>query len=55
MANEKYNDDMKKTAACSVRMEEGTRSCTSNDERHGRQDTYLGDSWFASVDVVVEL
>ena len=55
MANEKYNDDMKKMAACSVRMAEGTRSCTSNDERHGRQDTYLGDSWFASVDVVVEL
>ena len=55
MQSHKYTDEMKKTAACSMRMAEATKNSTTNDERHGRHDIYLGDSWFASVDVVVEL
>ena len=47
MANAEFVSDMKKTAACCCRMAKGTVNGSSN--------TYLGDSWFASVDAVVEM
>ena len=36
-------------------MAKGTVSSTNEDQQDGKFDTYLGDSWFASVDSVVEL
>ena len=36
-------------------MAKATKNSTSDDERQGRHDTYLGDSWFASVDVIVQM
>ena len=54
MANAEFVNNMKKTAACCCRMAKGTVSDEEQDGR-GTVDTYLGDSWFASVDTVVEL
>ena len=36
-------------------MVKGTVSSTHEEQRDGRVDTYLGDSWFALVDAAVEL
>ena len=55
MANAEFVSDMKKTAACCCRIAKGTVSSTHDEQREGRVDTYLGDSWFASVDTVVQL
>ena len=55
MQSHNDTDEMKKTAACLMRMAEATKNSTPDDKRHGRHVIYLGDSWFAIVDVVVEL
>ena len=55
MSTAEFVPDMKKTAACCCRMTKGTVSSTHNEQRNGNVDTYLGDSWFASVDTVVEM
>ena len=55
MADAEFSSDTKKTAACCCRMVQGTVSSTHDDQREGRVDTYLGDSWFAPVDAAVEL
>ena len=54
MGNAEFVCDMKKTAACCCRMAKGTVS-TNEEQQGGTVDTYLGDSWFASVDAAVEL
>ena len=55
MADAEFVSDMKKTAACCCRMAKGTVSSTTEEQQDGKFDTYLGDSWFASVDSAVEL
>ena len=47
MADAEFSSDMKKTAACCCQMVQGMVSSTHDDQREGRVDTYLGDSWFA--------
>ena len=55
MDNHKFVNMMKKTAACRGRMAKGTMSSTGDERAAGKFGTNLGDSWFASVDAVVEL
>ena len=55
MANHEFVSDMKKTSACCCRMAKGTLSSTDCQLEKGQRNTYLGDSWFASVETVVEL
>ena len=63
MAEAKYNDQMIKTAACTARLIEGTKSeepeedesiIDSDKEREEKEkDTYLADAWFGSVPAVI--
>ena len=55
MSDTEFVSDMKKTAACCCHMAKGTVSSTSDKHADGYTDTYLGDSWFSSVDTVVAL
>lgn len=48
MKNEKYHKEMGATAACTVRLGEGTN--TDNDTI----TTVIGDAWFGSVRAAVE-
>ena len=62
MSDAKYNKTMMKTAACTARLIEGTRTeeealePTRNEisnEVEGTKDTYYADAWFGSVDAVL--
>ena len=62
MSDAKYNKTMMKTAACTARLIEGTRTEEEaleqtrderSDEIERTKDTYYADAWFGSVDAVL--
>ena len=55
MSDAEFVSDMKKTVACCCRMAKGTVSSMSDERADGYVNTYVRDSWFSSVDAVVEL
>jgi Transposase IS4 len=51
MSEMEFTNELKATSACCCRMGKGTK----RNEEEGVFETYLGDSWFASVDTCVAL
>ena len=53
MASKKYVGDLKDQAACSMRLVESSKQNNNKDE--GISDAFIGDSWFASVQLAQAL
>jgi hypothetical protein len=51
MSDAAFTDELQATLACCVRMGQGTK----RSEEDGVVETYLGDSWFASVDTCIAM
>jgi hypothetical protein len=51
MSDTAFTDELQATSACCVQMGQGTK----RSEEDGVVETYLGDSWFASVDTCIAM